>query len=72
MENKKQLKDVNYHAQMLAAMIRNESYMKAIISLLIDIRSKITDEPISEIATAIENKIDDWQRELQNDIIIED
>lgn len=72
MESKKQLKDVNYHTQMLAAMIRNESYMKAIISLLIDIRSKITDEPISEIANTIENKIDDWQRELANDIIIED
>lgn len=69
MEGKKQLKDVNYHAQMLAAMIRNESYMKAIISLLIDIRSKITDEPISEIAAAIENKIDDWQTELTKDII---
>lgn len=69
MEGKKQLKDVNYHAEMLGAMIRNESHMKAIISLLIDIRSKITNEPVAEIVDAIETKIGEWQTELTKDII---
>lgn len=64
MEDQKQYKEVPYHLEMLAGMVRNESHMKAIISLLIDIRSKLTDEPVPVISEAIEKQIGEWQDEL--------
>lgn len=64
MEDQKQFKDIPYHAEMLAAMVRNESHMKAIISLLIDIRSKLTDESVPVIEEVIGKQIGAWQKEL--------
>lgn len=64
MENQTKYKDVDYHSEMLAGMIRNESHMRAIIALLIDIRSKLYDEPVPDIAEAIETQVQKWQNEL--------
>jgi len=64
MDDQKLYNDVPYHVEMLAGMVRNESHMKAIISLLIDIRSKLSDEPVPVIAEAIEKHIEECQSEL--------
>lgn len=64
MEDQKQLKDVPYHTEMLGAMIRNEANMKAIISLLIDIRSHLTNESVPDIEEVLSLQIGKWEKEL--------
>lgn len=68
MEEQKQYGKIEYHIQMLSASIKNEVNMKAIISLLVDIKTHLANGDRDQIADELADKMDRWRDDLIQDM----